>query len=162
KACQFALSQGLNSLLIKTSRDSFWQALTEAKRLAILYREEAEITLGYKTMIESINEGIISIDNDMHVIMINDSAKSFLNLSGNNQLLGENINDVTAMKALVELFKQEKDITQHVMQLARKYFLINTKTLYLRDNKIGKLMNLQEAGNIRDQEYSLRRKIYSK
>lgn len=162
KACQFALSQGLNSLLIKTSRDSFWQALTEAKRLAILYREEAEITLGYKTMIESINEGIISIDNDMHVIMINDSAKSFLNLSENNQLLGENINDVTAMKALVDLFKQEKDITQHVIQLARKYFLINTKTLYLRDNKIGKLMNLQEAGNIRDQEYSLRRKIYSK
>src|SRR5690625_4688202 len=103
KACQFALSQGLNTLLIKTSRDSFCETLTEAKRLDILYREEAEITLGYKTMIESINEGIISIDNDMHVIMINDSAKSFLNLSGNNQLLGENINDVTAMKALVEL-----------------------------------------------------------
>lgn len=162
KACQYALSKGLNSLLIKTSRDSFWQALTEAKRLAILHREEAEKTLSYQAMIESINEGVISVDNDLNITMFNSSAKGFLGLVENSHLLGKNIKEVPVMKRLSNAFEQEEDLNHQVIQIAKKYFLLNTRTLYLRNIKIGKLINFQDAGNIKNQELNIRRTIYSK
>lgn len=162
RACQYALKKGINSFLIQTSKESFWQAITEAKRLAILHRKEKENTLQYKTMLESIQEGIISINNHNIITIFNDTAKNILNIDSSTSLIGKNINDVSIDKLTKAYITRQQNVEQEIIKINRNHYLLNTNFVYLNNNSIGKLINIQDVGGIQHQENSIRRKLYSK
>ncbi|AOM83547.1 sigma 54-interacting transcriptional regulator [Salisediminibacterium beveridgei] len=164
KACKYALSKGLNTLLIKTSKESFWQSLTEAKRLAILHREEKEETLKYKTIISSAHEGILAIDNSGTITLFNKAAMNLLAIKENTKIIGKNISDVKT-KEILELKSyalKERETDQEVIKINNKNLLLNTRFISMQNKKVGVVLNFQDISGIEYQENIIRRKLHLK
>lgn len=162
KACKYAFSKGANSLFIETSKESFWQAITEAKRLAILHRKEEEKLLRLKTMLEATHEGVVSVDNEEIVTIFNESAKKIFTLPLEAEVVGSRADEVEPLQAIKHLFTAERDKEEEVIRIGEYYYLVTARDVYLRAGKIGKILNLKDVGKIQNQENFIRQKVYLK
>lgn len=79
---------------------------------SLLGLEPFEITRMYReknSMLEALQEGIISIDRDMKIVTINDSALQILKINDKN-VLGEEITNIIPNTNMIEVFKSGKSI----------------------------------------------------
>ena len=79
---------------------------------SLLGLEPFEISSMYRekiSMLEAIQEGIISIDKDMRIVTINDSAIQILKIQSKN-LVGQKITDIIPNSNMVEVFESGESI----------------------------------------------------
>src|SRR5699024_2671695 len=101
--------------------------------------------------------------NNHNIITIfNDTAKNILNIDSSTSLIGKNINDVSIDKLTKAYITRQQNVEQEIIKINRNHYLLNTNFVYLNNNSIGKLINIQDVGGIQHQENSIRRKLYSK
>lgn len=76
--CNYVNSIGLKSIFIKTGKESLWQAITEAKRVANISRRQQERAELFKNILDYSNEGVIAVDTRNKITIVNSAAQSIL------------------------------------------------------------------------------------
>ncbi|SDF63217.1 PrpR N-terminal domain-containing protein [Sporomusa acidovorans] len=71
---------GMRSLFIKTGREAIYSALKEAKRVAAVRRREKERAEQFRTILDYSDEGIIAVDVQGKINLMNRAAIQITNL----------------------------------------------------------------------------------
>lgn len=76
----YALSKGLQAVIPRTGKETLWQAIIEAKRVANISRVEQEKTQLFKTILDYSYEGVIAVDRNNMVSVFNSNKKKYSQL----------------------------------------------------------------------------------
>lgn len=158
--CAYADSAGLQSIIIKTSEESFHQALREAERLAVASRKEQQRISRFQTILDNAYEGVIAIDLEQKVTAFNQAAQRIL-LMEEKDLIGKKIDDIIHGK-LLDLLMHQKDYEEDIITYRSIILSVKKVSIYLRDFKFGHMVAFQDVTGIEEMENNIRKRIYLK
>ncbi|WP_275897580.1 ATP-binding protein [Sphingorhabdus sp. Alg239-R122] len=92
-----------------------------------------------EAIVESATAGIISVDTDGHIRLMNNSAQQILRKEGNEQLLGEKLTDIAPQFAKLI----EAEITENVIQFASSSSLLTLAVKIVRE-PIGHVITFED------------------
>ncbi len=159
--CGIVKKLGVNSVCITTGPDTFWQCLTEARRLAQLSRREQEKTQRIAAILDYSQEGIIALDSDKRILMINKQAELILGL-GRRVLYGDRISGLPVPRALLSRMLDNRDYYNEVLDCGEMLLNVNKVAVLVKQRPTGCVITFQRANNIMELETKIRNKIYSK
>lgn len=102
------ISDKLNckSYVIESGEDSIISAIHDANRVLMLSKLELERAEQLKTITDFVHDGIISIDENEKIVLINNTAKNLFNITDN--CIGEPVGKVVPQTKLQEVLETEK------------------------------------------------------
>nr|WP_245203538.1 sigma 54-interacting transcriptional regulator [Ammoniphilus resinae] len=159
KTCGYAHSRGLANLLIRTGKESFCQALSEAKRLALVSRREQEKAKRYQTILDHAYEGVIAIDGKGRVTVFNTAAQQTLSIP-EPLLIGRSVYDVLPQGKLRAILLNTEDYHEHIITYQAIQLAIKKVAIFLKGKKVGNMVTFQDVTGIQAMERKIRKKIY--
>ncbi|NLY46471.1 MAG: sigma 54-interacting transcriptional regulator [Tissierella sp.] len=99
------ISSKLNckSYTIESGEDSIVSAINDANRVLMLSKMEQERAEQFRTITDFVHDGIISIDQNEKIVLINNTAKKLFNIADNS--LGELVQEVVPQTKLHEVLE---------------------------------------------------------
>ncbi|MDK2800993.1 MAG: hypothetical protein PWP27_2626 [Clostridiales bacterium] len=159
--CEYANSLGLNTVLIKSGKESIWQAVTEAKRVAYISRIEQEKALRFKTILDYAYEGVIAIDNKQTITVFNSAAEKTLGINGQNAI-GKKIDDVIPPSKLKNLLITNEEYIDEIVKFNNIQLAVNKVFIVLKGEHLGTVLTFQNVTRIQEMEGKIRTKIYTR
>ncbi len=139
--CRYAEMIHIPNMIIQTSREAFWNALTTAKRTCMIYRREQEKSLHMQSILDISHDGIIFIDASRRITTLNLKAQTILRIDGN--YLGKRISDFLLPVELKHIFSDNKEYSDEPFTI-NGYTLSISKTFIKTKAFIsGAIINLQ-------------------
>ncbi len=160
--CGHAEKLGLPSLLIPSGRDSFWNAISEAKQLAKISIQERERALGFQTLLDNAYEGLIALDRNGKIFFINSSAIRILQLSSREQYLNQKFSKIFSSTELNRILSSTDEYINEIIPYKSTYLSIKKLNLSIRGIQTGSVITFLNASQIRDAEGKLRGKLHQK
>ncbi len=159
-ACESASLLHVDNLLIATSRETFWNILTEAKRAAMISRNEQEKAGHLKAMLDTSRDGILSFDYKSKCVrMCNESAAKMLGI----ELLavGVDMDDAPLSGELKQILLNDQEYVNEVIEYRDTTLNMNKFFIKIGKRVISVMVNFQEAHGIQMLERKIRRKMYN-
>ncbi|MFD1706178.1 sigma 54-interacting transcriptional regulator [Siminovitchia sediminis] len=158
---KYAKQIGIQTMLIETGKESFRQALVEAKRLAVVSRKEQEKARRYQTILDHAYEGVIAVDLRKRISVFNSSAQQILSISNEN-LIGRPIDEILKKGKFLDLLLsgdpfQEEIVTYNSIQLS-----VKKAGIFLKGKRTGDMVAFQDVTGIQEMEGKIRKKIHSR
>lgn len=155
--CRYADMIHIPNMVIKTSKEAFWGALTSAKRTASLFRKEQEKAFRLHTILDTSHDGIIFIDQARRITTMNIKAHAILDIQDN--CLGERIIDVPFPLEFKNLLSDNREYNNELLQLNRT--LLNISKTFVKTNACtaGSVITLQLVNEIQSLEGDIRKRI---
>lgn len=99
------ISNKLNckSFVIESGEDSIINGINDARRVLMLSQLERERAEGFKTITDFVHDGVIFIDENEKIVLINNTAKKLFNIEDSS--LGESVKEVLPQTKLDEVLK---------------------------------------------------------
>lgn len=160
--CRYAQELGLASILITSGRDSFWNAISEAKQLAKISLEEREKALGLQTLLDNAYEGLFAIDRNNCVSFINAAAIRILQLSTRDQHLGKQFSQVFFSPALNRIVTAPEEYIDEIIEYKNTHLSVKKVNLLMHGERVGSVVTILNASQIQATEDKLRGKLYRK
>lgn len=161
KTCKYAKKLGLNTMLIKSGFESIWQAITEAKRVAYISRREQAKAQQYKTIIDYAYEGIIAVDNQNKISVLNSAAKNVLGINGKN-IIGHTVDEIIPNQRLRKLISENTKYLNELVNYKDIQLNINKIPITYKDKNAGNVLTFQDVTRIQEMEGKIRQKIYAR
>ncbi|MDF2547402.1 MAG: proprionate catabolism activator, Fis family [Anaerosolibacter sp.] len=147
---------GVNTIVINTGKDVILRSILEAKRLAAAMREEKEKGEKFRTVVEYAYDGIISIDRDGRINVLNPSAENLLRKK-NPRLIGKNIQEVFPQIDLVDTLNRGVEETEVIKNIHGSPFIFSKIPIHVEKETIGAIAIFQDTGKIQRMEEKIRR-----
>lgn len=160
--CRRAQELGVPSILIASGRESFWNAISEAKQLAKVSLEEREKALGLQTLLDNAYEGLFAIDRNNCVSFINAAAIRILQLPTRNQHLGKKFSEVFFSPALNRVLASPEEYIDEIIEYKNTHLSVKKVNLLMHGQRVGSVVTLLNASQIQATEDKLRGKLYRK
>lgn len=158
----YASSFGMNTVVIKSGKETIWRAVSEAKLIAKVTKQEKEIAMSYKTMLDYAFEGIISLDNEDNILSLNNAAHKILNYDASNIVGKEKITNVIDDYNFINICKGNKEYLDEIIKYKNIHLAINKIPVMFRGSKVGKVITFQNSSRIQEVENKIRGKLYTK
>lgn len=159
--CECAKRLGLNTILIKSGRESMWQAITEAKRAAYISRREQEKAQGFKTILDFAYEGVIAVDKKNIITVFNYAAKKILNFSGFD-LMGKRADDIIPESKLRSIISTGEERLDEIIKYNDIQLAVNKVPIILKGENLGTVVTLQDVTRIQELEGKIREKMHAR
>src|SRR5690625_1141772 len=157
--CEYAEEIGLDSLIVETGKESFHQALSEAKRLAIVSRKEQEKSMRFQTILDHAYEGVIAINLMKRISVFNTAARNILSIS-KEDLVGSFISDALSKGDLLNLLVNSRDYEEDIIHYNDIQLSVKKVAIFLKGNKVGDMLAIQDVTGIQEMESKIRKKIH--
>ncbi|GIN19572.1 MAG TPA: sigma-54-dependent Fis family transcriptional regulator [Bacillus bacterium] len=158
---KYAERIGLKTMLIETGKESFRQALVEAKRLAVVSRKEQEKSKRYQTILDHAYEGVIAVDLKKNISVFNSSAQQILSIF-NEHLIGAPIESVLIKGKLLGLLLSGNDFQEEIVNYNSIQLSVKKAGIFLKGKKTGDMIAFQDVTGIQEMEGKIRKKIHSR
>ena len=159
-SCEAANRLGIDNMLIKTGKKSFYQSITEAKRAAKISRKSQEKTNMYKTILDYTYGGIIAVNSGNQIITINASAKQILNIKS-DIAIGSDTESAPFPQELKNIFNDNREYIDEIIQKNDEPIMLNKVFTSIKEKKIGCVITLQKIQHIQKLEKVIRNNIIS-
>lgn len=113
----------------------------EPIEIASLYRERNAI-------LQSIKEGILAIDSDEKITMMNNSAKQVLDIKTNTK--GLSLADVFDSSRMIHLLRSRYENKNEELQYNGKTIIVNSQPILEGDKKIGMVASFRDKTEIKE------------
>lgn len=144
--------------LIKSGPESIAAAILQAERLIeALERDRAKTALS-TVILNAVHEGVVTIDKNEAIVNINAEALKMLELTPD--ILGKPAKILFRSQLLEGI--HSKKLTGHPERVNGRDLVINLYPILVRDIHLGTVVTLQNAQEIQQAEYNIRRKLYHK
>ncbi len=158
---EYAAEYGLNSVTLDSERESIWYSITQAKRLAYISRQEQLKGQNLLAVFNSAVEGIITIDKDNRIEVLNLAAGRILNLSP-ALTVGRLIDEVLTDPGIKNILSKPENIKNELIKHNESPITISSSPITIRGEVIGRLLIVQEIAQIQALESKIRKKIYQR
>ncbi len=159
--CMWAEASGCRTAMIMSGKETIWNAITEAKRAALLGRKEQEKTLRVETILDYAHEGIVAVDNDMKITVFNHMSRQTLK-PGEEKIIGQNISRIIGDRPFEKLLQTEKTELDKIINYKGINLACNKVPMFLRGEKVGSVVTFKDITSILETEKIIRKKVYLK
>ena len=161
RTVKIAREQGLRSVLLQSGSLSIKNALLEAKKIALGRKIEKENAEKFKALIDYSLEGIISIDRDKDIQLINPVAAQLLDCSPWEHL-GKPLHTLIDLPEIDQCLLAGKEIRGEVIQRNNVWISLNVGPIVVEHGTIGAFLTFQEISRIQEAEATIRTEILVK
>jgi PAS domain S-box-containing protein len=155
--CDYARSIGIDSIMIVSGRNAMWQAITEAKRIAYISRIEEEKAQRFKMILDYTFDGIISLDKQNRITMINATCEKILGIK-TKDIAGRKIDEVLPKTRFSELINNTDTCLDEVIKHNNMPLAVNKTGIVLKNERIGSVITFQYVSKIQEVEGRIRTK----
>ncbi|MPM17363.1 Anaerobic nitric oxide reductase transcription regulator NorR [bioreactor metagenome] len=156
-----ALEYNIPTVFLETSTAAIDTSINEAKRILKATRNEKEKSERFKSILQYINEGVISIDSDGKITTFNSAARKIMKISGKD-LIGLPINEITSNTKLIEVMEKNKPILGQILLMGKTQVLANILPIVIKDKTVGAVATFQDISKIQEYEQRIRTKFLDK
>ncbi len=161
--CRHAKTLGINSVLIRSGRESISQAISEAKRIADISIIEQRKTLVYKTIMDYVSEGIIAVDLSHTILVCNDIGQKILGMPRDTErYINKHVDSVIHNREIASLIKEDRELVAETVKIDNQHLTFNNVPVKMNGNRIGSVFTFQNVSRVQELEGKIRGKIYSK
>jgi transcriptional regulator with PAS, ATPase and Fis domain len=151
----------LNGQVIKTCREAIANALDEAIRTyGILKNNEIS-----KTIIELSRDGILHVDKDFKITLMNDEAKNYLkNLNSGVEYYQNHIKEIFPFmyNNIKQVFSEKKDISNELHNVGDTLISLTYSPIFIGNEATGVVVNFTSVEKIQRDEIQIRKKLSEK
>ncbi|MDR7871525.1 MAG: sigma 54-interacting transcriptional regulator [Tissierellaceae bacterium] len=148
------------SYVIESGEDSILSSIKDARRVLMLSKIEQEKAEQMKTITDFVNDGIISIDENEKIVLINNTAKKLFNIEDN--CLGEPVRDVVPQTKLHEVLKTGKAQLGELQELGLSTITTNRVPIIVNGKINGVVATFNDVTELQKLERSVRIKLSKK
>ncbi|MEL7604584.1 MAG: sigma 54-interacting transcriptional regulator [Sedimentibacter saalensis] len=156
-----ALEYNIPTVFLETSTAAIDTSINEAKRILKATRNEKEKSERFKSILQYINEGVISIDSDGKITTFNSAARKIMKISGKD-LIGLPINEITSNTKLIDVMEKNKPILGQILLMGKTQVLANILPIVIKDKTVGAVATFQDISKIQEYEQRIRAKFLDK
>lgn len=153
-----ALEHNIPTVLLETSAATIESSIKEAKRILEAKRNEKKKTKQFQAILQYINEGVISIDEDKKITTFNEAAKKIMGIS-ESEVIGLPIDVVTNNKQIIEAMEENKPVLGKIEQMGKSQVLTNILPIIINDKTVGAVSTFQDITKIQEYEQRIRAKL---
>lgn len=154
-----AKSSKMNAILIESGEEAIIGALTEAENTIEAVRREVRKTERYKTILDSIHEGIIVIDENKKITVLNRQAEKLLRMK-QNSVQGKQLDFILGGLDVEETWKTGEKHTGYVWKNKNREFVINIFPIKIEEKVLGAVVNITPLEILQDTEIKVRKSLY--
>lgn len=159
--CQRARELGVPSMQILSGRDTFWNAIAEAKQVARISLAEREKALSLQTLLDNAYEGLFAIDRNGCVSFLNAAAIRILQLSTREQYLGRKAAEVLSSPALNRILALSGEYDD-IIPYKNTHLSVKKVELRMHGSVVGSVVTVLNASQIQTTEDKLRMTLHHK
>ncbi|WP_408011471.1 sigma 54-interacting transcriptional regulator [Pseudalkalibacillus sp. A8] len=157
--CKYAEELGLGAIIVETGKESFRQALIEAKRVALVSRREQEKAKRYQTILNHAYEGVIAVDLKGKISVFNTAAQEILAIS-KGVLIGNSIYKIVKQGKFRNMLLSDDEYQEDIVVYQSSQLSVKKVGIYLKGQKVGNMVTFQDVTGIQEMEGRIRKKIY--
>jgi len=144
-------AMGMKGIIISSSKRTVYQALERAKEIVYTRQKDREVFSRISTLVQSVSEGIILVDSNKKLLLINDQAKKLLKLKS------EKIEEPIFSR----LFSLPENTTTNIK--VGGSILVANKTKVIQGNEFyGEVFTFQEITRLQQMEMKIRKDLHKK
>ena len=156
--CRYAAENHVSFMMIQTSQEAFWNALSDVKRTWSIFRKEQEKALRLQALLDISHDGILLIDPDFRLTAMNRKAQSVLGIDGEHLpvdalSLGGELKDVLA---------GDEEYVNRLVQYGSNMLNVSKNVLKIQSSICGYVVNVQAVKEIQSMEHDIRKRICKK
>jgi len=155
-AMHFARKYGLEFVEIQTSEDVIDATLENAKSVAQANRNEQQKAERYRSLLDSASEGMIALDQNGRITVINKTAKDFLSIE-NKDPIGEIITKYLPEAPIFNVMNLDKSVFDNPERVNKELFVFNHRPLKIENEVIGCISTFKDVTNVIRAENEVRR-----
>lgn len=155
---QPAREMGCNSILVKSSKSSIIEAIKEGKMILHAMQYEEKKKNQFKSIINSISDGVIAVDEEGKITVINKMVEKLIDIKGEdalNKFIWEVIPN-TRLHKVTETGQAEKHCLQNINGIN---IITNRVPVYTGTKITGAVATFQSVKNFQNIEHTVRKKI---
>lgn len=156
-----ALKYNIPTVLLETGSAAIDSSIKEARRIIEVARREKEETEQFKAILRYINEGVIAIDSNENITVINPAAGKMFGLS-EKQAIGKPIEEVLPNTGLIKIMEEGESELGQLFQVGNTQALTNRVPIFLRDKAVGAVATFQDITRIQEYEKRIRSRLIYK
>ena len=161
KTVALARKRGLRATLLQSGPLSTKNAILEARKIAHGRQIEKEEAGKFRALIDFSLEGIISVDRDKRIQIINPAARLLLDCTADD-LQGQPISVLLDVPEIDRCLQEGKEIRSHVIQRDNLWISLNLGPIIVNQRPIGAFITFQEISRIQDAEATIRNEVLVK
>lgn len=161
KTVALARKRGLRATLLQSGPLSTKNAILEARKIAQGRQIEKEEAGKFRALIEFSLEGIISVDRDKRIQIINPAARLLLDCTADD-LQGQPIHALLNVPEIDRCLQEGKEIRGQVIQRDNLWISLNLGPIIVNHAPIGAFITFQEISRIQDAEATIRNEVLVK
>ncbi|MGE4283161.1 MAG: sigma 54-interacting transcriptional regulator [Clostridia bacterium] len=161
QAKNHAISLGLQASVPRTGKDSLWQAITEAKRVACISRMEQEKAQLFKTILDYAYEGVIAVNKEDAISVFNASAQNMLRIPA-KETLGKKFGDIIPKCSLQDIIRKEGEHLDEIIEYDNIRLAITKVPIMLKNENVGNVFTFQDVTKVQELEGKIRKEIHAR
>ncbi len=158
-AVTLARNRGLEAILLRSSEDSVLAALHEAVRIKSALQSEAEWGLRQKAVLESISDGLLTLDEYGHLSTFNRVAAKELNLSPDH--LGRKPDFISGL-GLEEALKHHRPVEGQLLTINKTPYVVQVRPILSDRKALDTVISFQKVDELQRLEQTIRRRLSEK
>lgn len=159
--CTICEMLGCDHERLESSKEAIWYALTQAVYAITVVQKERDAAVLHRGIVEYSQEGVIAIDRENRVALINHAAEHLLNVSAST-VVGVPVKVAFSSPALQKAFCTDGNLKNVVVPCGN--FTININKAYLTDHNqnLGSIITFKDITSILEVESMIRAQVRKK
>ncbi len=151
---------GLQAEFIQIGQDAIYRALSEAKRVALVRRQEQERGEQFRAILEYSTEGVVAVDADGVINLINAAAVKLANV--NEEAVGLPVDNVFPQLGLTKALESGRAELGEIETINGQPMAVNRVPFSIGGQAVGAVATFQPVSVIQELEGKIRRKVYQR
>ena len=144
---------GQKSQILTTGETAIRQALNMAKRICYARELEQTQTLKFQSVVETIQQGVVSLDATGSIQLLNPAARRMLRLQ--SDMINQPFSTVLTLPGLEQCLLLGKPIYDEIVPLGDQQLLLSAMPIFINGAIVGAILTFHEAQQIAAQETKL-------
>ncbi|MDF2566007.1 MAG: proprionate catabolism activator, Fis family [Massilibacillus sp.] len=158
KTVMLAQKRGLNTVMIHSGSHAVKTALLEAQKIALGRLIEKESAEKFKALIDYSMEGIISINQNKKILILNPAAERLLHCSAKD-MIGQDLSTILDLPNIDSCLLEGQQIQDYVLRQAHLWINVNIVPIIVDNVPIGAFVTFQDISRIQEAEANIRYEV---
>lgn len=149
------------SYRIESGNESIIDTIQEANRILSASKNEKAKAEQFKTIINSVHDGIIEVDHNLQIKVLNDMAERIFGIK-EKDALGRKVDGIISDDTIITFLKSTKIGISEIFEINKSKFAVNKVPIRVEEQITGSIITLHDVTQIQDLEYEIRRNLLDK
>ena len=155
---QLSVAKGMKGVLVFSSHRTVTEALKAAVEVINIRRRDREYSRRLSAMMQSVSEGIVCIDADESVLLVNQNARELLGLQGDHEISDHVADGNAALRSLLEIPRGNGQRCN----INGTELVVNCVRVADGREHFGEVFTLQKVAQLQQLEQKIRKELYQK